>query len=298
MQQRMLLGLIGANIQKSLSPALQEDACTAAGIRGHYHLMDLDVLPGRNLESLLDAARMAGFAGVNVTFPCKEAVLPLLDAVSPEARQIGAVNTVIFDGRARTTGHNTDRIGFRRAFEDALGRELVGGRTALLVGAGGAGRAAAFALFDLGAHAVRIYDQNLDRARRLADELVSEFGAGRSEAVADAASALSDAAGMVNATPVGMLGFPGMPVPLDAVAPHHWVADVIYTPLETDLVKAARAMGCKTMGGGGMCVHQAAETFRLFTGRTADLQRMQRIFTEAATLRDRVLEGPADQQEA
>lgn len=298
MQQRMLLGLIGANIQKSLSPALQEDACAAAGIRGHYHLMDLDVLPGRNLKSLLDAARMAGFAGVNVTFPCKEAVLPLLDAVSPEAWQIGAVNTVIFDGRARTTGHNTDRIGFRRAFEDALGRELIGGRTALLVGAGGAGRAAAFALFDLGAHAVRIHDQNLDRARRLADELVSEFGAGRSEAVTDAASALSGAAGMVNATPVGMLGFPGMPVPLDVVAPHHWVADVIYTPLETDLVKAARAMGCKTMGGGGMCVHQAAETFRLFTGRTADLQRMQRIFTEAATLRDRVLEGPADQQEA
>ena len=185
-QQRMLAGLIGANIQKSLSPALQEDACAAAGIRGHYHLMDLDVLPGRNLEILLDAARTAGFAGVNVTFPCKEAVLPLLDAVSPEARQIGAVNTVIFDGRGRTTGHNTDRIGFRRAFEDALGRDLVGGKTALLVGAGGAGRAVAFALFDLGAHAVRVHDQSLERALRLADELVSAFGAGRSEAVADA----------------------------------------------------------------------------------------------------------------
>ena len=298
MQQRMLLGLIGANIQKSLSPALQEDACAAAGIRGHYHLMDLDALPGRDLESLLDAARTAGFAGVNVTFPCKESVLPLLDAISPEARQIGAVNTVVISADGKTSGYNTDRVGFRRAFEEELGAAAVRGKTALLVGAGGAGRAVAFALFDLGVLAVRIHDQVPDRARRLADGLVSVFGAGRSEAVADVASALSDAAGMVNATPVGMLGIPGTPVPLDVVAPRHWVADVIYTPLETDLVTAARAKGCKTMGGSGMCVHQAAETFRLFTGCTPDLRRMQRTFTEAAALRDRMLEDRPIHQEA
>src|SRR6185312_3941001 len=92
--RRVLIGLIGANIQGSLSPALQEDACAAAGLRGYYHLMDLDKLPGRRLPDLVSAVRSAGFRGVNVTFPCKEAVIPLLDEVSAEARQIGAVNTV------------------------------------------------------------------------------------------------------------------------------------------------------------------------------------------------------------
>ena len=298
MQQRMLVGLIGANIQQSLSPALFEDACAAALIRGHYHLMDLDELAGRNLQDFLYAARTAGFRGVNVTYPCKEAVLPVLDAVSAEARQIGAVNTVVIADDGKTSGYNTDRVGFRRAFEEELGADSVRSKTALLVGAGGAGRAVAFALFDLGAEMVRIHDQDPDRARRLANELGSTFGGGRSEAVADVASVLSDAAGMVNATPVGMLGIPGTPVPLDIVAPHHWVADVIYTPLETDLVKAARAKGCKAMGGAGMCVHQAAETFRLFAGRTADLQRMQRTFAEAAALRDRMSDGRPIRQEA
>ena len=287
--KRMLLGLIGANIQKSLSPHLHEDACAAAGMRGYYHLMDLDVLPGRSLESLLDAARTAGFAGVNITYPCKEAVLPLLDEVSPEARQIGAVNTVTFDRDGRTTGYNTDRVGFRRAFEDALGGNLVYGKTALLLGAGGAGRAVAFALFDLGVDMLLVHDKEADRAHRLAGALVSQFGAGRSEAVADVGSALSSAAGLVNATPVGMLGIPGIPVPPSDIRARHWVADVIYTPLETDLVKGARAKGSQVIGGAGMCVRQAAETFRLFTGHVVDLQRMQRIFTEAAVLRSQRL---------
>jgi shikimate dehydrogenase len=289
--KRTLIGLIGGNIQKSLSPALQEDACAAAGLTGHYHLMDIDVLPGRSLQSLLDAARVAGFAGVNVTYPCKEAVLTLLDEVSPEARQIGAVNTVTFAGDGRTAGYNTDRIGFRRAFEDTFGREAIAEKPALLVGCGGAGRAVAFALFDLGVGMLFLHDEDADRAPRLASALASQFGAGRSRAVTNIEAALSEAAGLVNATPVGMLGgIPGMPLPLEVVAGRHWVADVIYTPLETDLVKGARAKGCKVMGGAGMCVHQAAETFRLFTGRTADLERMRRTFAEAAAIRDRDLE--------
>jgi quinate/shikimate dehydrogenase (NAD+) len=290
MQQRTLIGLIGGNIQKSLSPALQEDACAAAGLTGHYHLMDLDVLPGRSLQSLLDAARVAGFAGVNVTYPCKEGVLALLDEVSPEARQIGAVNTVTFARDGRTAGYNTDRVGFRRAFEDTFEHEAIAGKAALLVGCGGAGRAVAFALFDLGVGTLLLHDKDTGRAPRLAGALASQFGAGRTRAVTDVEGALSEAAGVVNATPVGMLGIPGIPLPLDVVASRHWVADVIYTPLETDLVKGARAKGCKVMGGAGMCVHQAAETFRLFTGRTANLERMRRIFAEAAAIRDRDLE--------
>src|SRR6476661_6919291 len=148
--RRILVGLIGANIQQSLSPALHDDAFAAIGMVGHYHLMDVDTLPGRKLEDLLAAARTAGLAGVNVTFPFKEAVIPLLDAVSPEAAEIGAVNTVVIDPAGRTTGHNTDRSGFRAAFVAAFGADAVRGGTVLQLGAGGAGRAVAFALRDLG----------------------------------------------------------------------------------------------------------------------------------------------------
>jgi shikimate dehydrogenase len=234
----------------------------------------------------MDAVRVVGFQGVNITYPCKEAVLPLLYEVSPGAREIGAVNTVTFDSNSRAAGYNTDRIGFRRAFEEALGRDLIDGKTAILVGAGGAGRAVAFALFDLGVDVLLVHDKDADRAHRLAGALISQFGVGRSQPVTDIESALARAAGLVNATPVGMLGIPGIPIPLDVIASRHWVVDVIYTPLETDLVKGARAKGCKAMGGAGMCVHQAAETFRLFTGHAPDIHRMQRTFAEAAALRD------------
>jgi shikimate dehydrogenase len=287
--RRALVGLIGANIQKSLSPILHEDAFAAAGIRGHYHLMDLDRLPGRKLADLLGAARAAGFTGVNVTFPCKEAVVPLLDEVSAEAREIGSVNTVTIDAGGRTAGDNTDRIGFRRGLEEELGRDAVRGGTVVLVGAGGAGRAVAFALFDLGAARVAVYDTDARRGAALAADLIVRFGAGRCAALESLEPALAGAAGIVNATPIGMLGFPGMPVPAASLRAAHWVADIVYTPLETALVTAARASGARVVTGGGMCVHQAAEAFRLFTGIAPDVTRMKRVFAEAVARRDKAL---------
>lgn len=287
--KRALVGLIGANIQKSLSPMLHEDAFAAAGIRGHYHLMDLDQLPGRKLADLLEAARAAGFAGVNVTFPCKEAVVPLLDEVSAEAREIGSVNTVTIDASGRATGHNTDRVGFRRGLEEAIGRDAAAGKSVLLVGAGGAGRAVAFALFDLGAGRVEVYDQDRRRSAALAADLIVRFGAARCAALESPVPAIRDADGIVNATPVGMLGFPGIPVPAEELRAAHWVADIVYTPLETALVKAARASGARVVTGGGMCVHQAAEAFRLFTGIAPDVARMKRVFATAVAARDKAL---------
>lgn len=282
MTRRPLVGLIGANIQRSLSPALFEDACAAAGARGHYHLMDLDLLAGRNLADLLAAARTAGLVGVNVTFPCKEAVLPLLDGVSTEAGQIGAVNTVTIGLDGRTTGHNTDRIGFRRCLEEAFGRDAVAGKDVLLVGAGGAGRAVAFALMDLDVRELLVHDSRPAQAEGLVAALSPHIGAGRCRTVPDPVAALGTVAGLVNATPVGMTGIPGIPVDTNALTGRQWVADVIYTPLETDLLVAAKAKGARTVGGAGMCVHQAAESFRLFTGLTADVERMRRTFVAAA----------------
>lgn len=277
---RMLVGLIGANIGQSLSPALHEDAFAAIGMVGHYHLMDVDTLPGRRLEDLLAAARTAGFAGVNVTFPFKEAVIPLLDEVATEAAEIGAVNTVVIDRAGRTTGHNTDRSGFRAAFIEAFGADAVRGRTVLQLGAGGAGRAVAFALRDLGVSRLRLYDRDTTRARNLCADL------GRDCEVLEAPEpAAPSVAGIVNATPIGMTGHPGLPTTADVVQPHQLVADVIYTPLETDFVVAAKARGARTMGGAGMCVHQAVRAFELFSGQSADIERMHRTFLAAAARR-------------
>lgn len=282
---RKLVGLIGINIGGSLSPALHEDAFAANGMAGHYHLMDAGQ-PQRRLDELLAAVRLAGFAGVNITFPFKEAVIPLLDEVSPEAAEIGAVNTVVFDGAGRSTGHNTDRLGFRGAFRQELGEDSVRGKPVLQLGAGGAGRAVAFALMDLGVAVLNIHDIDARRAEGLCADLNARFGAGRSAVATDPQALVGAAAGIVNATPIGMLGHPGLPMTTEAITARHVVADVIYTPLETAFLGAARARGARGMGGAGMCVHQAVESFRLFTGRPADLDRLHKSFAAAAKRRD------------
>jgi shikimate dehydrogenase len=281
-----LIGLIGANIMKSLSPALHEDAFAAHGIKGHYHLMDFDRLPGRGLEQLLLSVKPVGFSGVNVTFPVKQAVLPLLDEVSADARQIGAVNTVTIDENGRTVGYNTDRSGFRRSVEEGLGRDAVAGRRVALVGSGGAGRAVAFALMDLGAAHVAVHDIDAQRATATVADLLGHYGAARASYARTLSAALADAHGIVNATPIGMLGKPGLPVPLSLLRQSLFVADVIYTPMETELIAAARKLGCRVLTGGGMCVHQAADAFRLFSGLEADVPRMHRTFAKALAARD------------
>lgn len=287
MTARVLVGLIGATITRSLSPALHEDAFAACGITGHYHLMDSTGLRARQLTDLLSAARVAGFAGVNVTFPFKEAVITLLDKISPEAAEIGAVNTVVIDETGFTTGHNTDRSGFRAAFQETFGADAVRGKPVLQLGAGGAGRAVAFALIDLGAVPLRIYDRDAGRARGLCADLVARFGAGRCDVLAEPEPAVASAVAVVNATPVGMWSHPGLPMSPDAIDARHLVADVIYTPLETEFIQAAKGKGARTMGGGGMCVHQAVDAFRHFTGRTPDITRMKRTF-EAACAKSNV----------
>ncbi len=159
-KRKFLVGLIGANIMKSLSPAMHAEAFAAAGIEGYYHVMDVDVLPGRQLPQLFEAVKTAGFSGTNVTYPFKQEVLALLDEVDLEAAQIGAVNTVTIAPDGRTKGYNTDRCGFRRSFEEGLGRASAEAATVVLVGAGGAGRAVAFALMDLGVATVVVHDRD------------------------------------------------------------------------------------------------------------------------------------------
>ena len=174
-ERSILVGLIGRNIQNSLSPALHDDAFAAAGLRGYYHLMDLDLLAGRSLPDLIAAIRAAGFAGINVTYPCKEAVLPLLDDITPEARQIGAVNTVTIANDGRTLGHNTDRIGFRSQLRGDdrpggnRGQERGGGRCRRRRPGGG------FRASGFGAASVAIHDTDRARAAALVAGLIEHL---------------------------------------------------------------------------------------------------------------------------
>lgn len=285
-QPRMLVGLIGANIMGSLSPALFADAFAAAGIQGFYHLLDVDCLAERRLPKLLEALKTAGFAGTNITYPFKQDVIPLLDAVDPEAAQVGAVNTVAFSPDGRMTGYNFDRRGWRHSFEETFGHGRARGATVVMVGAGGAGRAVGFALMDLEVGCLVIHDRDGARAQALQTDLAKHYGASRCRVTSDVEGEIAAAAGVINATQVGMRGFPGNPIPVSALTRAHWAADVIYTPLETAFIKAAAAKGARVMNGGGMCVHQAVEAFRLFTGVAPDLARLHRTFAAAAAARD------------
>lgn len=273
----LLLGLVGSGIQASRTPALHEREAAELGVCCIYRLIDLDALglDAGALPEILTAAERFGFAGLNVTHPCKQAVIPLLDALSPEAQALGAVNTVVLrDGRR--VGHNTDWWGFAESFR----RELPDVRRDRVVqlGAGGAGAAVAHALLTLDAGEVVIVDTEAGRADALAAALCARFGAGRATTAPSPAAALADADGVVNATPVGMAKYPGMAVPAELLHPGLWVADIVYFPLETALLRHARALGCRTLAGGGMAVFQAVGAFRLFTGREPDAGRMLRHF--------------------
>jgi shikimate dehydrogenase len=285
-KRRILVGLIGRNIQGSLSPALFADAFAAAGIDGFYHLIDADRLPGRRLPELLAAIKAAGFAGANITYPFKQDILPLLDAIDPEAAQVGAINTVAIGQDGRSKGYNFDRHGWRNSFAETLGADSAQGRAVVLIGAGGAGRAVAFALMDLGVAELVLHDLDCGRATALAADVVRHYGASRCRVTGNLERDIAAAAGIVNATQTGMTGFPGNPVPVSAIKPTHWAADVIYTPIETEFLRAAAAKGARTLNGSGMCVHQAIEAFRLLTGMQAEPARMHRAFAQGLAARD------------
>jgi shikimate dehydrogenase len=273
----VLCGLIGTGIGLSRTPALHEREGAAQRLRTTYKLIDLSVLKlgAEALPELLDAAQRLGFAGLNITHPCKQAVLPLLDELSPDARALGAVNTVVLrDGRR--VGHNTDWWGYAEGFRRGLPGVAMG--EVVQLGAGGAGAAVAHAALTLGAGRLTVFDVDPAKAEALAEDLNGRFGAGRAAAGSDLDAAMAAADGLINCTPIGMAKYPGTPLPVALLRPAIWVSEIIYFPLETELLRAARALGCRTLDGGGMAVFQAVEAFRLFTGIVPDHERMLRHF--------------------
>jgi shikimate dehydrogenase len=275
-----VLGLVGAGIGASLTPAMQVREGREHGLAVSYRLVDAGRL-GLGIEDLpdlLDWAERLGFDGLNITHPFKQAVVPLLDDLSEPAADLGAVNTVVFGDEGRL-GRNTDWSGFSSAFQRAL--PGADGDRVVVVGAGGAGVAVGYGLLWQGAEHVAVHDVDPGRADDAVVRLAKRFGEDRLSVVrGDLGTALTDAGGVVNATPLGMVGHPGCAVPVDLLRPDQWVADVVYFPLDTELTTRARGRGCRVMPGGGMAVEQAVGAFELFTGRVPDSERMHRYFDE------------------
>jgi shikimate dehydrogenase len=274
-------GLIGAEIQGSRSSFMHMHEGAQNGLSYSYELIDTAELGlgSQDLTTLLNDAEQRGFSGLNITHPYKQSVVPLLTSLSDDARAIGAVNTVVFrDGRR--VGHNTDWWGFMEAFRRGLPEVAID--AVVQLGAGGAGAATAYAMLRLGAQCLTIFDMNERRTTSLALAMREHFPDCDIRQGVDLAASLETADGIVHATPTGMVKHPGLPLPVEFLDPRLWVAEVVYFPLQTALVKEARRRGCRTLDGGGMAVFQAAEAFRLFTGITPDAERMLSQFRSTA----------------
>lgn len=275
-RRAILVGLIGQGIGASLTPAMHMTEGEAQGLLYLYRLINLDGVAGgpARLPALLAGAIDLGFDGLNITHPCKQAILPLLDEIDDVAARIGAVNTVrIRDGR--TTGYNTDVTGFAAGITRTLGP--IAGARVVQLGAGGAGAATADAILSLGARHLTIVDVDPARAAILATKLAARFDA-VVVASDDVPASVGAADGLIHATPTGMAAHPGLPLDPALLRSELWVADIVYFPLETALLKAARAIGCRTVHGGHMAVFQAVGAFDIFTDRQADAARMMAHF--------------------
>jgi shikimate dehydrogenase len=288
--RKLLLGLIGSGIQRSLTPGMHEAEGRHHGLAIHYQLIELAHSPqgAQALPSLLEAARVMGFAGLNITFPCKQAVIPLLDGVSDEARAMGAVNTVVFrNGRA--VGHNTDGSGYLFGLQRGLGDLSALDRShVVLLGAGGAGAAIAHAMLRSGTQQLTVVEPDAERRNALLARLQLLYGADRADGQAQPHAALARASGLIHATPTGMDKLPGLPLDASLLRPALWVSEIVYFPIETALLKAARERGCRTVDGGGMAIGQAVDAFGLFTGVTPDAQRMEANFRALLAAREQV----------
>ncbi|MBV8997910.1 MAG: shikimate dehydrogenase [Solirubrobacterales bacterium] len=284
------LGLIGAHLEPSLSPPLHEQEAETLGLACSYERIDIETLgvePER-VGELLRAAEGLGFHGVNITHPCKQLVIPHLALLSSDAATVGAVNAVVFSDDG-AIGHNTDCSGFRESF--ARGLPDVSTEQVVLLGAGGAGAAAGHAALSLGTERLWVVDARREHADHLAEQLSRRHGRGRAVASERLDDHLTRADGLIHATPTGMPSRPGMPFPAELLHDDLWVAEVVYRPLETELLRHARQRGCTTLDGGGMAVNQAALSFALFTGVEPDRARMLRHFTALAR-QEPTLAGP------
>ena len=256
-----LAGVIGHPISHSKSPRLHGHWLKRYGIDGHY--IPMNVAPD-DLARTIELLPQLGFAGINVTLPHKEAVTALCDEITPRAKAVGAVNTVIFQEDGSILGDNTDGYGFMANLYAGAPNWRANTGPAVVLGAGGAARGVVAALLDAGAPQIILSNRTVERATALQ----SEFGA-RVVVAAwdDVGDAIKGANLLVNTTSLGMDGQPALPVSLDHLGPETLVTDIVYAPLKTQLLIDAAARGCAVVDGLGMLLHQAAPGFETWFGQ-------------------------------
>lgn len=285
-EHRYLVGLVGAGVGPSLTPAMHMREAAAQGVPYDYRTIDIAALglSPAAVGDLVRHARLLGYDALNITHPCKQLVLEHLDRLDPAAARLGAVNTVVFeDGEA--VGYNTDTSGFAEAVTAGLPQASV--QDVVQLGAGGAGTAVADALLTLGTEHLVLVDVDEEKSGALAHDLAARFPEARIESAHPdkLPVLLAETDGLVHCTPTGMADHPGLP--LDPRLLHNgiWVADIVYRPLETALLRAARDAGCSVLHGGYMAVYQAVDAFALITGLTPDPGRMLAHLSELAAER-------------
>ena len=275
-----LAGVIGWPVGHSLSPRLHGFWLRQYGIDGAYV-----PLPARreDFARVVDGLARAGFAGLNVTIPHKEAAFAIAHDVDVAAKEAGAVNLLLFGDDGRIEGRNTDAAGLAASLGEGLGATSLRGKQVVLVGAGGAARAAILALSDLGAGEIRIVNRDASRAEGLAKNLAGRVFPQLVPGLwNDWERAAAGAALLVNATSAGMAGSAPLELALEALPKDAAVCDIVYNPLETPLLKAARARGHRTVDGLGMLMHQAVPAFAAFYGATPSVTPALRAELEKA----------------
>lgn len=272
------LGLIGDNIARSRAPDLHRIAGQIAGIDVSYDRLIPREL-GSDFDAVFERCRASGYRGINITYPYKELAARKVVASDELVREVGAVNTVVF-GPGAPVGHNTDLTGFVAAYRGAFGTREPG-RVAL-IGAGGVGKAVAFGLIALGAAAIRIVDRDPARAASLVAALAAARPGLELGVAGDAAAAAAGADGLINCTPVGMVGHAGTPVPAEVLAGGRWAFDAVYTPVETTFLGDARAAGLECLSGYELFFHQGIQAFRIFTGLDVPEQELRRRLLQHA----------------
>lgn len=269
------LGLIGDNIAASLSPKLHELAGQLTGIEVSYERL-IPRERDQSFEQVFEAAKAAGFRGLNITYPYKEKVVGLLNIPDPRVKALGACNTVLFK-ETGPEGHNTDWSGFMAAYARIRGDKAPG--VVCMVGAGGVGKAVAFGLVALGLRELRLVERDLPKAEALAEALRSSQPDLLVSVTDDVQTATAGADGLINCTPVGMVGYEGTPIPAECLAGATWVFDAVYTPVDTQFLQDAAAAGLEVISGYELYFFQGFHAFAHFHGREIDEATLRQALT-------------------
>lgn len=266
LEKTIKLGLIGDNITRSKSPRLHRTAGKMTGLDVSYdRLIPKDL--GLSFEDTFARAQATGFRGINVTYPYKEVAAKMVTIPDRTVAAIRAVNTVVFEDDG-PKGYNTDYSGFKRAYRSVMGQASAG--TVCLIGTGGVGKAVAFGLIDLGADVLRLVDLDKSKADALADALRPLAGHIQIETGTDAVALASGADGIVNCTPLGMVGIGGTPLPAPALEGAKWCFDAVYTPVETTFLRNAADAGLKIISGYELFFGQGIDAWQIFTRQPLD----------------------------